>query len=189
SEELLTTATAAAVPQAPLDTLPPGYRYDITTHKQLDHDGKVLSVSYDTSIIATRFRYDTLFYTDEAGNLSAKIASIDTAIFTDTLTTSAVDPSQTKKATRLAPVPALTFTAPPPSTAPASAPKQAYDLTPKPSRERPVTRLPFPLPWLQVSYDDYYHWRMEQVLLAHPVKVVPSKTYNGYFPAYREDFR
>lgn len=201
-----TTQNSVAV----LDSLPPGYRYDIKTYRQLDRTGKVLSVRYDTSIVPVQMKYDTVFLTDAEGNLQLRI---DTAIV-PTRSVLARPMSLIRQrpggGTSLSEAPALPaevigtdlITSPAPvAAAPANPNRDAkapgtrsgsrstsYELTPKPPRERPVPRLRLRLIPDMSSYDAYYQFRLRQIVEDHPVKVIPAKSFNGYFPAYRNDF-
>ncbi len=193
-----------------LDSLPPGYRYDIQTYRQLDRTGKVLSVRYDTSIVPAQIKVDTVFLTDAEGNLQLRI---DTAIVpTRPMLARPLSPIRQRSGggtvlPEAAALPAeVTNTAPVTSPAPAATPalgpapdnkaadtgsgswSTPYELTPKSPRERAVSRLHVRLVPEMESYEAYYRFRLRQIVHDHPVKVVPAKAFNGYFPSYRNDF-
>ncbi|MFT7121090.1 MAG: hypothetical protein ACJAZ9_001268 [Neolewinella sp.] len=172
-----------------IDTLPPGYEYDVKTYKRLDREGKVLSVDYDTTIVPIRYRMDTVYATDAAGNLTG-IHRIDSVEVTPTInratsTESALPPNRLRKpggaSVLEAPVlpVVLPSSAPPTSFAPAAAPKNA-----RPEAIQPLRiKVPHDLP----SNDELLQRRLREVVKNNPRSLNLNVQNNGYYPAYKRN--
>lgn len=145
-----------------VDTLPPGARYDIKTYNRRNQAGEVIGTVYDTTIIPAQYLKDTIYLSDDKGNLTQRIDS--------TLVQDITNPFNLASST-----------SPAPATAPA---KNVRDK----SRNAVVSPLMIRLDSGFPDSGELLRQRLLRIVAERPLETTPSLLNNGYYPPIKDQY-
>lgn len=204
---------AALLPVSMIDTLPPGYEYDVKTYKRLDREGKVLSVSHDTIVIPVRpASQDTIYRADERGNIKklillrprSKVSGtalpfrpkryrMDTLFRLDgggnIIGVERIDSTEIKPSTTARPRVGGNAMIELPSLSNFASPTSSAPAAPPPNpRSQRIEPIRIKVPHDLPSSGELLRIRLLKIVKDNPLPLKKGKGNNGFYPAYEFDY-